>query len=54
MLTDYCEENFGGPKAVTDSAYSFSFFFSIKKKPSKVKPDEVPEDVFIMDNYNSE
>ena len=56
-LADYCGVHFGGPKAVTDPTYSFSFFFSIKKKkkPLKVKPgsDEVPEDAIIMESYNS-
>lgn len=56
-LANYRGVHFGGPKAVTDPTYSFSFFFSIKKKkkPLKVKPgsDEVPEDAIIMENYNT-
>ena len=42
-------------KAVTDPTYLFSFFFSIKKKPLKVKPgsDEVPEDAIIMESYDT-
>ena len=56
-LADYCGVHFGGPKAVTDPTFSFSFFFSIKKKkkPLKVKPgsDEVPEDAIIMESYNT-
>ena len=55
-LADYRGVHFGGPKAVTDPTYSFSFFFSIKKKkPLKVKPgsDEVPEDAIIMESYDT-
>ena len=57
QLADYCGVHFGGPKAVTDPAYSLSFFFSIKKKKKPLKAklgsDEDPEDPIIMESYNT-